>query len=65
VNPLDHACPTCHAKPGQRCRTTNTGRTTDTHNQRWNPEPLARVRTGPRRPVTKAPRDHCVGDDAE
>ena len=29
-------CPTCGAEPGRRCRTLTTGRTTDTHNGRWN-----------------------------
>ena len=33
---LDVRCPTCGAKAGKRCRTLTTGRTTDTHNARWN-----------------------------
>ena len=33
---LDVPCPTCGAEAGQRCRTLKTGRTTDTHNARWN-----------------------------
>ena len=37
TNPnLDVPCPTCGAEPGKRCRTLKTGRTTDTHNARWN-----------------------------
>jgi hypothetical protein len=32
---LEVACWTCLAKPGERCKTTTTGRVTDTHAMRY------------------------------
>lgn len=33
--PLEVRCPTCKAREGERCRTLTSGRSTDTHEQRW------------------------------
>lgn len=56
---LRYRCPKCGAEPGKRCRALMSGRTTDTHEARWD---VAYPESARRRPTTHP--DHNESTEA-